>query len=350
MSLRDFFQEHRQELLRACRQDPTGDRSVERLARELCDLLDEQVSSNDVESKTGAPRRLVGEDPAIGNARASITRLARRSRLPVLFLGEVGTGKRHCAQLLHAATYPDGEFLELNHNEPLLLLERKLATLRVPSSSAAMGGISLYIHELTDSSTTVQALVAKLLRDHTLRLRLIASSRIPLTHACREGALRSDLAFGFANVVELPALRDRLGDLPALIEHFARSGAGGRGTPLVFSDSAMEALAGHVWPGNLTELSQFIERLQNGNPGRVIQPEDLTELSQRRSGMVVKIPPNGIDLARLERDLLLQALALADNNRSRAARLLGLTRDQIRYRLSKLDLASCDEAEVSVGS
>ena len=66
--------------------------------------------------------------------------------------------------------------------------------------------------------------------------------------------------------------------------------------------------------------------------------EHLSELGQRRSGATLKLTPSGIDLADLERQLLLQALALTDNNRTRAARLLGLTRDQIRYRLAKLEL------------
>ena len=345
MSLRDFFYQHREELLRACQTDPAGDRSVERLARELSDLLDEHVASNVAENGAVAAR-LVGEDPSVRRVRADIDQLVRRSRTPVLFLGEVGTGKRHCAQLLHALTYPDGEFFELNNNEQQLVqLERKLASLRVPSSALAIGGVSLYIPELGDASKTVQAWLARLLREQTLRLRLIASSRLPLTHACREGALRSDLVFGFSTTVEVPTLRDRLGDLSLLVDHFAKKAASGRAEPLVFSEAAMDVLAGHVWPGNLTELSQLIERLARAKAGRVIRPEDLTELRQRRSGMVVNLPPDGIDLAHLERELLLQALALTDNNRSRAARLLGLTRDQIRYRLSKFDSASGEDGE-----
>jgi DNA-binding NtrC family response regulator len=344
MTLRDFFSHHREELLRACQAEQAGQTSAERLARELCDLLEEPVSGM-VAIPSSAALDLLGDDPSIRRVRAEIDQLSRRSRIPVLFLGEVGTGKRHSARLLHARTYPEGEFFELNNNEQLPLLEKKLAALRVPSSAAAIGGVSVYINELSDTSKTVQALLAKVLREQGLRLRLIASSRLPLPQACREGALRSDLVFGFSTTVELPNLRDRLADLPVLVAHFATNGGAGRGVPLVISDLAMQALAAHVWPGNLTELSQLIERLQRVDAHGPIQPEQLTELKQRRSGMVVHLPPNGIDLAHLERELLLQALALTDNNRSRAARLLGLTRDQIRYRLSKLNLASGDDGE-----
>ena len=344
MSLREFFSQHREELLRACQAERTDNTSVERLARELCDILEEPVSGTFMKNGS-APLELLGDDTSIRQARANIEQLARRTRMPVLFLGEVGTGKRHSARMLHERTYPDGEFFELSNNDQLPLIERKLASLRVPSSASAIGGVTVYVHELSDSSKTVQATVAKLLREQSLRLRVVASSRLPLAHACREGALRSDLAFGFSTTVELPTLRDRLGDLPLLVEHFAAKSARGRGAPLAFSEAAMQALAAHLWPGNLTELSQLIERLRQIDGAGTIEPEHLTELRQRRSGMVVSLPPSGIDLAHLERELLLQALALTDNNRSRAARLLGLTRDQIRYRLSKLELATGTDGE-----
>jgi len=287
---------------------------------------------------------LLGDDPAIRRVRASIEQLTRRSRIPVLFLGEVGTGKRHSALLLHTNTYPEGEFFELKGDEHLLLLERRLAALRVPSSRQAMGGITVYVNNLSETSKAAQAFLAKLLAEHGLRFRLVASSRLPLAHACREGLLRSDLVFGFSTVVELPTLRDRLTDLPVLLAHFGQHHRGGR-EPLQFSEGALQALASHVWPGNLLELSQLVERLLKLDEPGPIQPEHLSELGHRRSGMVVNLPSNGIDLANLERELLLQALALAENNRTRAARLLGLTRDQIRYRMGKLELPCGTDGE-----
>jgi len=317
---------------------------VEQLARELCDLLELPSGSKTPQVGSGA-QSLLGNDPAIKRVRASIEQLARRSRIPVLFQGEVGTGKRLSARLLHAATYPDGELFELRSNDQLPLLERKLGALRVPSSVPAMGGVSVFVNELSDASKAVQAALAKALGEHGLRLRLMASSHLPLAHACREGLLRSDLVFGFSTIVELPNLRDRLADLPALLEHFAAQGNHGRGAALKFSAAALEALMAHAWPGNLTELSQLVQRLQGLEVRGTIEPQHLTELGHRRSGMVVNLPPSGIDLAELERDLLQQALALTDNNRSRAARLLGLTRDQIRYRMSKMELDGAADGE-----
>jgi len=339
MSLRDFFSLHREELLRACKTELDGKTNIEQLARELSELLDQATSEDQPESAPNA-LALLGEDAAIKRVRAALEQLTHRSRIPVLFLGEVGTGKRHAARLLHESTYPDGEFFELKNDGQLPLLERRLAALRVPSSRQAIGGLSVFVNELSEASRATQAVLARLLAEHGLRFRLLASSRLPLAHACREGLLRSDLAFGFSTVVELPNLRDRVTDLPLLLAHFDAHGERGSRAPLVFSEAALLALASHPWPGNLLELSQLVERLQRlGEPGP-IEPLHLTELGHRRSGMVVNLPPNGIDLANLERELLLQALTLADNNRTRAARLLGLTRDQIRYRMGKLEMAS----------
>ncbi|MET0792474.1 MAG: helix-turn-helix domain-containing protein [Polyangiaceae bacterium] len=333
MSLREFFALHRAELLRASKSELNGETELEQRARELCALLDAPSALEPPDRGSGR-ETLFGDDLAIRRARASIEQLARRSRIPVLFLGEVGSGKRRSAWLLHACTYPDGEIFELQNDEQLPLLERKLSALRAPSSALAIGGLSIYVHELGDTSRAVQAALARLLRERGLQCRLMATSQRPLAHACRAGFLRSDLVFDFSATVELPSLRERLADLPQLLEHLASR----TGSPLVFSDAALEALMNHTWPGNLIELSRLVERLQRLHGVATIGLEHLTELGQEGSGYMLKLTPNGIDLAELERQLLLQALALTDNNRTRAARLLGLTRDQIRYRLAKIEL------------
>ena len=341
MSLRDFFTAHRDELLRACQSDQDAGASIEQLAQELCELLELPASSSAAISSADA---LVGDSPVMRQVKGSIEKLARRSRLPVLFLGELGSGKRHSARFLHSATYPDGELFELHDTEQLPVLERKLTALRTRSSALAIGGLSVFVNELSEAPKPVQATLAKLLRERALPLRLMASSRIPLAHACREGSLRSDVAVGLSTTIELPNLRDRLADLRALLMHFESQNATRGGTPLAFSDAAFSLLAAHAWPGNLIELSQVVKRLQAlGAPG-AIEPHHLTELRQRPSGMVLSLPPSGVDLANLERELLRQALVRTDNNRSQAARLLGLTRDQIRYRLSKIE-PSASEGE-----
>src|SRR6188768_109214 len=161
MSLRDFFSLHREELLRACKTELDGKTNIEQLARELSELLEQPTTADQPESAANT-LALLGEDAAIKRVRAAIEQLTHRSRIPVLFLGEIGTGKRHAARLLHASTYPDGEFFELKNDGQLPLLERRLAALRVPSSRQAIGGLSVFVNALSEASRATQAVLARL--------------------------------------------------------------------------------------------------------------------------------------------------------------------------------------------
>jgi DNA-binding NtrC family response regulator len=149
---------------------------------------------------------------------------------------------------------------------------------------------------------------------------------------------------GFANVLELPPLRERAADIAALCEHFARLDARRYGSPaLVFSPSALQRIREYAWPGNVTELKNALEKLAHRVHGRIVEQEDLLELGERASGVPFILPPNGIEFAELERVVLMQALAMAHNNQTRAASLLGLTRDQMRYRLAKFELQTAGD-------
>jgi DNA-binding NtrC family response regulator len=106
-----------------------------------------------------------------------------------------------------------------------------------------------------------------------------------------------------------------------------------------FGQSALERMRDYAWPGNLTELSNLIERLPQNHGATPIEADDLPELDDRPSGVNFHLPASGIDFAELERELLTQALVMAGNNQTRAASLLGLSRDQLRYRLAKFDIA-----------
>ena len=107
---------------------------------------------------------ILGRSPAMVRVRTSIDQLSRRSRAPVLISGEVGTGRRHCALALHAATYPDGPFLELEGATLVDAVEQRVAALGVRASAEAIVGLTLYVHELTEAPPAVRALLAKLLK------------------------------------------------------------------------------------------------------------------------------------------------------------------------------------------
>jgi DNA-binding NtrC family response regulator len=273
--------------------------------------------------------------------RATLGQIARRSRAAVLVLGESGTGRRHCARALHAATYPEGELLELAAVDQLGELERSIAALRARAGAPSVAGLTVYVPELCEAAAAVQLQLSRLLRERGLPLRIIASSGRVLAQACRDGSLRSDLVFGFPNVVDLPPLRERAADIPVLSQRFGQLSATRNGLrPVVLSRAALQRLKEHAWPGNLTELENLMERLSQRVHDRVVGQEDLPELGDRASGVCFILPPNGIDFAELERAVLTQALTMSHNNQTRAAALLGLTRDQLRYRLGKFEIRS----------
>jgi len=180
-----------------------------------------------------------------------------------------------------------------------------------------------------------------LLSEQGLHVRLIVASSRALSQAAREGLVRSELAFGFPNQLELPALRDRLEDIAELARHFAELSALRRGSsPILLGQSALSRMRDYAWPGNLAELANLLEQLTENFGPALVEAEDLPQLDERPSGMNFHLPAKGIDFAVLERELLMQALVMAGNNQTRAARLLGLSRDQLRYRLTKFEISA----------
>jgi DNA-binding NtrC family response regulator len=341
MELHQFLTTHREQLERACRSERGGSNDLQRLRQCLLSFFADTAPELVPES-ISAPRArpaLIGSSPQMTRLRSSVAQLSRRSRASVLVLGETGTGRRQCARSLHAATYPEGELFELARVDQLEELVRRVAALRIRASSSSAAGLTVYVHELSEASPTVQFALSRLIREQSLQLRIIASSRRVLEHACREGLVRADLVSGFSNVLEVPPLRNRVSDIPELARHFAELSATRRKSqPTLLSQLALQRLQEYPWLGNLSELNQFIDKLSEQLGPGLVEPEALPEIGARPSAPCFVLPPTGIDFAELERLLLVQALAMARNNRTRAASLLGLTRDQIRYRLLKFEI------------
>jgi len=349
MLLHELMTLHRDEIIAACEAELQASNRAGSLATYVLQHFDAivKVLEQDSGASLALPNdpgvsahELLGAGPAIARVRFGIDQLSRRSRAPVLFIGEFGAGKRHAARALHASTYPDGEFFELTSVSHLDELERRINALRSCTSAESTAGLTVYVHELTEAPMAIQQRLSQILPEQGLRFRVIASSSRDLAQAAREGSLRADLMFRFPNTLELPPLRDRTGDIPMLTQHFAALVAKRQATaPTVFDQSALDVMAEHGWPGNLTELFNLVEHMYQEFGATSIGREDLPELGERQSGSVFHLPRTGIDFAQLERELLTQALAIADSNQTRAATLLGLTRDQLRYRLAKFDIA-----------
>ena len=281
----------------------------------------------------------------------------------VLIYGESGTGKELVARAIHQQSgRHERPFYAVNAAAlPESILEAELfgyekgaftgAEMRKIGLFEQASGSTLFLDEVGDLKRDLQVKLLRVLQEREILrvggnervhvdVRIIAATNQDLERAVREGRFREDLYYRL-NVIPivLPPLRERRTDIPLLAEHFIKKYAGGRTRSL--SERALEALVSYYWPGNVRELEAALERALLLGERDEIQPEDLPAgvragLSALRGPQALEIPESGIDLEALERSLVLQAVEKAGGNVSRAARLLGLSRRTLQYRLDKI--------------
>jgi DNA-binding NtrC family response regulator len=348
MLFHELMKGRREEILEACRGELAHAEGLSELGRYVLDYFEDIVAllapgaeqrdpkSPDEHAKTP----LLGVSKEMLRVRAELARLACRSRASLLIIGESGTGRHHCARLLHEATYPAGESFELDHADRLPELAARLGALHGSSGPESVAGLTVHVPDFAAASADVQGHIAKLLAEHRLPLRVIASTAPASPGATSVERRRAEPSCRFAAELRLPPLRERREDIAELADHFAERAAF-RSTKrqVRFAASAQERMQEHSWPGNLKELRSFVETLSHQLVGGALEASDLPELGVASPEAYFTLPANGIDLRRLERELLVQAMNMADNDQARAAALLGLTREQIRYRLAKSGLS-----------
>ena len=208
----------------------------------------------------------------------------------------------------------------------------------------------------TKSREMVPALQAKLLRfleekafkrvggsaDIRVDVRVIAATNRVLDDEVRQGRFRSDLYYRL-NVlpIALPPLRAHSEDIPALVDFFMDSfNREFRKNFLGASPAAVRLLQSYGWPGNVRELRNVIERAMLLAEGERLEPRDFAALASTTAADVLELPAGGVDLEALERSFVVQALKRSGGNQTKAAALLGLNRDQIRYRIEKFGLSA----------
>jgi transcriptional regulator with GAF, ATPase, and Fis domain len=317
--------------------------------------------------------QIIGRSPALRDALMLATKVAP-TETTVLITGESGTGKEIVARAIHhGSPRADGTFLAVNCAAlPEALLESELfgyergaftgAERQKPGRFELAAGGTLFLDEVGELTPPVQAKLLRVLQERefqrvggtaTLRadVRLIAATNRDLEEAVASGRVREDLFYRL-NVftVHLPPLRERGDDVLLLADHFVRTlGARmGRGEPGLSRD-ARAALLAHAWPGNIRELQNAVERALIVSDGGLITASQLgitlrAEPPAAKSAPVAtpdpagSSPPAGASLAEWERKLVADALAAARGNKSRAAKLLGLSRAQLYTRLKRLGL------------
>ncbi|HSQ03357.1 MAG TPA: sigma 54-interacting transcriptional regulator, partial [Burkholderiales bacterium] len=185
--------------------------------------------------------------------------------------------------------------------------------------------------------------------DIRVDVRVIAATNRDLEEAVREGKFREDLYYRL-NVMQIriPPLREHVSDIPLLMSFYLdmfnrefRKQVRGA------TDDAMAQLASYRWPGNIRELRNAVERAMLLADGEWLAPEHfpMSSGTRRQTGQGIELPDDGLSLEQVERELVVQALNRTGWNQTKAAALLGLNRDQIRYRVEKFGLEKAAERE-----
>ncbi len=284
----------------------------------------------------------------------------------LLLLGETGTGKERMAQAIHReSARSEAAFIVVNCAslpeslaESLLFGHRKGAFTGATDDHqgyiAAADGGTLFLDEVGELPPPVQAKLLRFVESreclpvgqtlaHRVDVRIVAATNRDLMEQVKVGSFRADLYYRLHVVpLELPPLRERGADLDLLLLQITRELAQRHGLEAPrYSSAALRILRSHPWPGNVRELRNFAERMLVLLKGRTITSENLPreircgELSGAGDRTDFELPAGGIRLDDLESDMIRQALVRTGGNRSRAARLLGLTRDTLLYRIKK---------------
>jgi DNA-binding NtrC family response regulator len=313
---------------------------------------------------------LSGSSAAIARVREQVSRAAP-GRATVLLTGETGTGKELAAKAIHGASpRAHGPLVKLNCAAlPDPLLESELfghergaftgaEQRRIGRFEEAHRG-TLFLDEIGDMHPRTQAKVLRVLQEQeferlggirTIRVdvRIIAATNQDLSALIEARAFREDLFFHLNVVrIELPPLRERRADIPVLAERFLAEFCGQRSCEL--SPEALAGLLAYPWPGNVRELRNVLERAALMGDAARIELRDLAlprasaapaaESSQDAGAApLVRLPPGGVDLRDVERELLLQALERSGWVQKEAARLLRMSRRKLNYRIRLLGI------------
>jgi DNA-binding NtrC family response regulator len=314
--------------------------------------------------------QIIGESPKIRELRQLIQTVAPTDAT-VLILGESGTGKELIAGAIHSLSRrSDATYVRLNCAAiPETLLESELFGYERGAFTGAhrtkrgyveeADGGTLFLDEIGDMSRPLQAKLLRFLEDGSftrvggtqemrVNVRLIAATNRNIVDAIKKGEFREDL-FHRLNVMQFrpPPLRERGQDIPLLARHFLKGFAAKLGRSLKdISPLALQALQAHVWPGNIRELRNVIERAVILEAADEVQPSSLPDFeveSRLREGIQVSHPhprdENLTDaLLRFEKEMILRALEASDGSLGKAAAALGLSRHALRYRMGRLSL------------
>jgi two-component system response regulator AtoC len=291
-----------------------------------------------------------------------------------LISGETGTGKELIARYIHEkSSRREGPFIAINCGAiPKDLIESELfgyergaftgATDKMkPGKFELANGGTILLDEVGELSPEAQVKLLRVLQDKKfyrlggtkeikVDVRVIASTNKNLKEEVNAGRFRSDLFYRLnVATIYLPPLRERKEDIPLLVNAFIDEFNKKFGKNFIGVDEkAMEILKSYHWPGNIRELRNTIERIILVENDSKIRPEHVKHLqstpiqlvSQQNgeSDFVLKIPPTGVTMDKVLRELIIQTLKITNGNQIQAAKILGITRSKLRYRMEQLKI------------
>jgi DNA-binding NtrC family response regulator len=324
-------------------------------------------------SEPYALNRIVGDSAPMLSLKALLQRVAGSPASTVLLLGESGTGKDLTAKVIHYNSSRAAKpFMNITCSAlPDALLESELfghergaftdARQQKAGLLESADGGTVFLDEIGEMVPGLQAKLLRFLEEKAFKrvggsadihvdVRVIAATNRDLEEAVRDGKFREDLYYRL-NVMQIriPPLREHAADIPLLVSFYLdifnrefRKQVRGA------TDEAMAQLRSYRWPGNIRELRNAVERAMLLADGEWLAPEHFPVSSsgtRRTAGGGIELPEDGLSLENVERDLVVQALTRTGWNQTKAAALLGLNRDQIRYRVEKFGLEKSTERE-----
>ena len=306
---------------------------------------------------------IIGSSSAMVEAKSLLERIAASPATTVLLTGETGTGKDLAAKAIHfnseRASKP---FVNITCSAlPEQLLESELfghergaftdARQQKRGLLETADGGTVFLDEIGEMTPGLQAKLLRFLEDRTFKrvgglndirvdVRVIAATNRSLDDEVRAGRFREDLFYRLQVMpVRLPPLRERVGDIRLLVAHYIdRYNREFRKRVRGLQPGAQAMLDQYRWPGNVRELRNAIERAMLLADHGLLGAEDFATLSKAGTPATFRLPPEGVDLETVERQLVIQALQRAGGNQTQAGHLLGINRDQVRYRIEKFGL------------
>lgn len=333
-----------------------------KLRREVTRLRSQQHRTFDVNN-------LIGNSPSMQSVRDLITKVAQSNATTVFIEGENGTGKELAARAIHFdSARADQPLMDINcsaltenlFESELFGHERGAFTDAKTTKKGLMelaDGGTLLLDEIGDMKFSMQAKLLRVLetrqfrrvggtKDISVNVRMISMTNKDLETAVARGEFRQDLYYRLKVIaVKMPSLREHPADAVLLAEHFLRRFAQEFKRPLKqLSPEAREAMLRYGWPGNVRELRNAMERIVLLEAGEAVLaqhlPAEFRSGAARSGRPAVDLPPEGVKLEDVERELVRQAVERAGGNQTQAAELLGIERDALRRRLQKFNLIS----------